>query len=161
MSPLPGPFEAVAQSLGAQVFNVSGCSNAQRQHRMAVRAMGPDRKIRYVAQCELCSWIDPEALDGWADAAAKEALSPRAARIAVATETEPFAFVQSSTEELPLAEIVAQALAAVQKVGIEQGLNASDGKRLTQIYRALMGEIEAALERTIARTEKRVAEDLY
>lgn len=104
--------------------------------------------IRQITQCSECLAVDHAALDRWAEQAAKELLSGRAQRIAVASETEPFAFVQSSNEELSLREILLQALAASAAHGAQLGAsgNASDGKRETAIFRALSAEVERAME---------------
>jgi len=119
-------------------------------HHMVSHSAG--RKVRWVERCQFCGWIDAEALDGWADNAIKESLSARAGRIAVATETEPFAFVQTSTEELPLSEILLQALAAAESIGQDRLLGlTTKADRRTAIYKALEREVEAALERTINR----------
>lgn len=115
----------------------------QEPHHMVSHSAG--KKVRWVEICSLCRWIDKDALDGWADNAIKESLSARAQRIAVAIETEPFAFVQSSSQVLQIEEILLQALAAAHELGIKQGLHASDGQRLTQIYKAVLAEAKAAV----------------
>jgi hypothetical protein len=124
-------------------------------HAMHSRSGG--RLVKWVEICSLCGWINTAALDGWAEAAVKEALAPRAVRIAVAAETEPFAFVQSSTEDLPLSEILLQALGAasmcwehVDRAGVFNDVRAA------QIGKSLQAEVEAALERQDRRTEARL-----
>lgn len=104
------------------------------------------RKVRWVEICSLCHWIDGAALDGYADNAIKESLSDRAQRIAVAAETQPFAFVQLKGQDLTLQEILFQALGAAsmcweapEKAGV------FDGARAQQVGEALLREVNRAL----------------
>ena len=100
-------------------------------------------KVRWVESCSLCGWIDAAALDGWADNAIKEALSGRAQRIAVAAETEPFAFVQRSDEELTIAEIAFQSLGAASMCWEPRpSTQVFDSTRAKQIGERLLAEIE-------------------
>lgn len=108
-----------------------------RPHNMVTK-MGPGKMVRSVDFCMGCDWIDFAALDRYAEAAIKESMTERAQRIAVASETEPFAFVQRSDEVLSMSEIAAQALAAATLM--ERNDTFSD-KRAQQIHRALMDEI--------------------
>lgn len=91
-----------------------------KHHMISIKTGSP--KVPYVEQCSDCSWIDPRSLQWWADNAVKESLSARAVRIAAATETNPFAFVQSSDEELELIEIVFQALGAASVAWSQRAL---------------------------------------
>src|SRR4051812_29946605 len=69
--------------------------------------------IPYVERCSHCGWIDGASLEWWGHNIIKTSLSERAGRIALAAETEPFAFVQGSDgEDLTLEEILGQALGA-------------------------------------------------
>lgn len=101
-------------------------------------------KVPYVEKCVTCGWLDAASLEWWADNAIKESLSERAQRIAVSVGSKPFAFVQSSSEELEIQEVLLQALAAIQTHGAELGAtgNASTGQRETAIYKALVAEVE-------------------
>jgi hypothetical protein len=116
---------------------------AGKQHHM-ISVKTNSRLVPFVEQCTDCSWIDGASLDWWAEDAIKGALSKRAQRIAVATETEPFAFVQSPSELLTLDEVLIQALAAASARGAELGSkgHASDGQRETAILLALRAEIQ-------------------
>lgn len=123
----------------------------------AMVSLSAGKKIRWVERCQFCGWIDGDALDGWADNAIKESLTARAGRIAVATETEPFAIVQPSSGELDIREILTQGLAAAFSIGLGQGFN---DKRMAQILDRLHGEVEryagakADDARITARTEE-------
>lgn len=111
--------------------------------------MGEDRAVRWVNQCRRCTWIDPVALDGWLEAAFKERMTERAQRIAVASETQPFAFVQRSDEELTLREILYQSLGAASACW--ENLSKAgqfDSSRAKAIGEALEREVEAAMERS-------------
>ena len=111
---------------------------------MVSRSAG--KKVRWVEICSLCGWIDAVALDGWAEAAIKENLSKQAQRIAIASETEPFAFVQATGQDLTLREILFQALgaASVSWVGGTGSLE-FDGMRAKTIAIALQAEVDRAL----------------
>ena len=110
--------------------------------------------VPYVERCNRCGWIDPVALEFHVTNAIKINATARAQRIAIAAEGQPFRFVQSSgQEDLDLEEILLQALAAAHLYGVEQSANASDGQRLTQIFKATMLE----LRRLIAKAKEEVA----
>lgn len=111
---------------------------------MVSRSAG--QKVRWVEICSLCGWIDGAALDGWADNAIKESLSARAARMAVAAETQPFAFVQSSGEDLTLEEILFQALGAASMCWVGgTGELEFDSTRAKEIGLAVVSEVNRAL----------------
>lgn len=123
-----------------------GCVSDSGEHYMRSIRTGAD-KVVYVEQCATCLWIDPASLDWWADNAIKTALSARAQRIAIATETEPFAFVQQQGEALTLIEIVYQALGAASVCWEHKDLLAAgmfDSTRAKAIGDALMAEIHRA-----------------
>lgn len=108
-------------------------------------------KVRYVERCTKCGWIDPVALDGWADNAIKEAMAKRAQNIAVAAGTEPFAFVQRPGEELTFEEILFQALGAASTCWVGgTGDLEFDGSRAKSIGMATMAELRAHEERVRA-----------
>lgn len=129
-------------------------------HHMVSRSGG--RKVRWVEVCSVCGWINGAALDGYADNAVKESLTARAGRIAVAVETEPFSFVQPSSGDLPLREILTQAFAAVHLDGARQGLNSSHGRRLTEILERTQAEVEryARIERAEALRSVKMQEEV-
>lgn len=106
-------------------------------HHMVSRSAGA--KVRFVEICTFCGWINGVALDAYADNAIKEALTARAGRIAVATETEPFAIVQPSSGEVSLREILTQGLAAAYSIGLDGSFN---DLRMRQILDILQGEME-------------------
>lgn len=106
-------------------------------HGMVARSGGS--KVRFVEICQYCGWIDGAALDAYADNAVKESLTARAGRIAVAVETEPFRFIQPSSGNLPLREILLQALAAAYHVGVMTGVN---GPRMLDILNRTQSEVE-------------------
>lgn len=151
---LPDGSSAPARGPAADYCPFAG---GHEGHHMVSHSGG--QMVKWVEICSLCGWIDTAALDRWAADAIINAMTKRAQRIAVATETEPFTFVQSSTEELPLKEIVGQALGAASMCWEfpDRG-GIFDSVRAGQIYRALEREIEAAMERTIERTEARMEE---
>jgi hypothetical protein len=97
------------------------------------------QRVRFVEFCSFCGWINGAALDGYAESAIKEALTQRAQRIAVATETQPFAIVQPSSGDVSLREVLTQGLAAAYSVGLSQ---AFDDVRMRQILDILQGEVE-------------------
>lgn len=112
-------------------------------HHMVSRSAG--KKVRWVEICSFCGWIDTDALDAWADNAFKESLSKRAARIGVAVGTQPFAFVQPSTGELDLQEILTQALASSYAEGQMGSESTIDAGRLQQILARLQAEIDRVI----------------
>lgn len=106
-------------------------------HDMVSRSAG--NKVRFVEICMSCGWINGAALDGYADNAIKEALTARAARIAVATETEPFSIVQPSSGEVTLREVLTQGLAAAYSAGLSGEFS---DPRMRRILDILQGEVE-------------------
>lgn len=105
--------------------------------------------IRHLTQCSRCGWVDPAALDRWAESALKEQQSRNAQNIAMASEIEPFSFVQAPGQELTLSEIVGQALGAasmcwdsMERTGEFQSMRAK------RIYEALISEIEREIRLT-------------
>ncbi len=117
------------------------CSaNPKDPHHMVSLSAG--KAVRFVEICSLCDWIDGEALDGWAENFLKEQLSARAQRIAVAIETEPFAFVQRSDEDLTLEEVIGQALGAASTCWVGgTGDREFDSARAKEVMTALLGEV--------------------
>lgn len=112
-------------------------------HMVSVKTGAPG--VPWVEQCQNCGWIDAASLQWWADNAVKMSLAERAQRIAVAVDTEPFAFVQRPDEELTLDEVLGQALGAASTCWSEkQVLQAGEfnGSRAAAIYRALRAEVE-------------------
>jgi hypothetical protein len=124
------------------------------EHRMfSVKVDGT--KVRYVERCEDCGWIDGSALDWWAENAIKESLSERAQRIAVAIETEPFAFAQSAGQELSIEEICFQALGAASVCWSDLTLRTAgqfDSRRAKAVGEALLREVNRSIE--LARAAK-------
>jgi hypothetical protein len=113
--------------------------------------------VRFVEQCSLCCWIDGRALDGWAEAAIKESASKMAQRIAIATETEPFKFVQQHGQVLTLREILFQAMGAASVCWSERSLMDAgefDSTRAKRIAEALQAEVDRALRHAGAETSK-------
>lgn len=100
--------------------------------------------VPFIEQCKRCGFIEPSALTAHAENWHKQRLPRRAQRIAVAVETDPFRFVQSSEQDLTLDEILAQAFAALSSHAAALGASghASDGKREAHIFRSLKLEIE-------------------
>lgn len=102
--------------------------------------------VPYVEQCEYCGWIDPTALQFHGENAIKNAQTNRAKRIAVAVESEPFQFAQSSTEELTLDEILGQALGAASVCWESiEAAGVFDSTRAGVVFRALKAEVDRAL----------------
>ena len=112
-----------------------------RPHLMQSR-MGGGKLVRSVEICMGCNWIDFAALDGWAENAIKESLERRAQRIAVATETEPFAFVERSDEVLSMSEIAFQALGAASMCWEPRPTGEFDGTRARAVGEAFMRELD-------------------
>lgn len=128
----------MSEGLTARGSDADFCSKYPLDgHHMISRSAGA--KVRFVEICSFCGWINGAALDGYADNAVKEALTARAGRIAVATETEPFAIVQPSSGEVPLREILTQGLAAAYSVGLDQAFN---DVRMRQVLDTLQAEVE-------------------
>lgn len=112
-------------------------------HRMvSVKVASP--AVPFIERCEVCGFIEPDALTAHAENWAKQVLPRRAQRIAVAVETDPFQFVQPPSGELPLLEIMAQSFAALATHVAEHAAKgwATTGKRETSIMRAALAEIE-------------------
>jgi hypothetical protein len=110
-------------------------------HHMVSHSAG--EKVRWVERCSLCGWIDAAALDGWVDHAIKEQMTKRAQRIALAAESEPFSFHQSSTEELTLEEVLFQALGAASMCWVGgTGSLEFDSVRASQVGHALLAEVQ-------------------
>lgn len=112
-----------------------------RPHLMQSR-MGGGKLVRSVEICMGCQWIDFAALDGWAENAIKENLSRRAQRIAVASDTEPFAFVERSDEVLSMSEIAFQALGAASMCWEPRPTGVFDSTRARSIGEAFMRELD-------------------
>lgn len=102
--------------------------------------------VRYVEQCTDCSWIDPASLTWWAENAIKVSMSKRAQRIAIAASQTPFAFIQTSGEDLTLEEIIFQALGAASMCWIGgNGDLEFDSSRAKEIGLAVMREVDRAM----------------
>jgi hypothetical protein len=134
----------VAEERVAQGSTKEFCSAWPNQpdHNM-IAYFGEGKYVRAVEICSSCGWIDFAALDGYAENAIKESLTRRAQQIAVAVDTEPFAFVERFDEVLSLEDIVTQALAAASL------LDAADPKihsRGRSIRVALMNEIRREMD---------------
>lgn len=136
----PNPVRTLQST--AVVENSPACpTNGEQTHEMISIKLGEASGVKYIERCVKCGWIDEASLNWWFENAIKQALPKRAQRIAVAASSESFAFVQSPHEELTLDEVLIQALAASQALGIQQGLNAVDAQRLTAIFIALRAEV--------------------
>lgn len=134
-------------------------STANEGHHMVSHSAG--QKVKWVERCAFCGWIDAAALDRWADNAIKESISQRAQRIAVATETEPFAFVQRSDEELSLEEILFQSLGAASMCWDPRPGNlVFDSSRAAAIGHNLLAEVNRAM-RESAKDWSDLAYELY
>jgi hypothetical protein len=103
--------------------------------------------IRHLTQCSRCGWVDPAALDRWAESAAKEQLTTRAQNIAVAAEIEPFSFVVRPGEPLSLEEAIGQAMGAVSMCWNPRPTGEFDSSRAKVVYDALIAEVQAALDK--------------
>lgn len=102
------------------------------------------KEIRYVERCRVCGWIDGMSLSWWAEDAIKQSGSKLAQRISVATQSDPFRFVQGSREDLTLDEILGQALGAASVCWSKEDLMSSgtfNSIRAQQIWTALRAEI--------------------
>jgi hypothetical protein len=122
------------------------CPGQPEGHHMVSHHPGNAKLIRFVERCSLCGWIDGVALDRWAEQAYKEQMTTRAQRIALASETQPFAFVQESDADLTLQEILGQALGAASVCWEfpDRG-GVFDSTRAKRIYDALEREVDRAL----------------
>jgi hypothetical protein len=136
---------------------------SQRTHFMvSVKTASP--AVPYVERCSDCSWIDPTALQWWADNAVKNSLNERARRIAVAAETEPFSFVNSAgLPEPDLDEILGQALGAASMCWVGgTGDLEFDSTRAKAIWEALRAEVDRALDgQHSEHTLEKVRSELY
>ena len=139
--------------------NFSGCADLGQEHELVTILTG-SHLIQAINICQICSWIDTEYLDATAANIVKRAVNERATRIAMAVESEPFSFHQSSGEDLPLQEILVQALAAATQMGIESADDNFDHNRAGAILRALSAEVERAMEAAMDRRERAVREEL-
>lgn len=113
------------------------------QHYMRSIKTGSDM-VPWVEQCATCLWVDNRALEQSGHSIIKRSLSERASRIAVSVESEPFAFVQSSREDLTLEEVLGQALGAASVCWENRallGAGTFDSTRAKAIYEALMCEV--------------------
>jgi hypothetical protein len=125
-------------------LNIDGCANLGVEHYMVSRKLGTERLVRFVEQCRKCGWVDESSLDWWAEDSIKSALSKRAQRIAVAAESEPFSFAQSSHTDLDLDDLLAQALAAASMCWSREDLmnnGVFKDQRAKEIMTALRAEI--------------------
>jgi len=112
-------------------------------HRM-ISIKTTSEMIPWIERCQDCGWIDGRALEQSGHSIIKRSLSERAGRIAVAVESEPFAFVQNSREDLTLEEVLGQALGAASVCWEDRslmGAGSFDSTRAKSIYAALMREV--------------------
>jgi hypothetical protein len=132
---------AVEDQTAPEFLEVKSCSPDGTDHHM-ISIKTSSEMVPYVEQCQNCDWIDGASLNWWAENAIKESLSDRAKRIAVATESQPFAFVQNPHEELKLTEVLGQALGAVSVAWVGgTGSLEFDSSRASAIYKALVQEV--------------------
>lgn len=118
------------------------CRN-QEHEMISIKTGAPD--VPWVERCRLCGWIDGSALQKWADNAVKLSLTRRAQHAAIASTTEPFAFVQGGDgADLSLEDILVQAFSAVQvhTIEVQETKQGYDPKRISAIYRGTMAEIQ-------------------
>lgn len=125
--------------------NPDAPAETYNHHMISIKTGSP--KVPYVEQCTDCAFVDPSALEWWADNAVKLSLNDRARRIAVATDTEPFSFVNSTDHpDLDLDEILAQAMGAVSMCWDPRPHNAVfDSTCAKAIWTALAAEVDKAL----------------
>jgi len=133
----PQPVRTVESK--AVILNLDACTGMGIEHYMISRRLADGRLVRYVECCNKCGWVDETSLDWWAENAIKNAMPKRAQRIALAADSEPFAFVQSFGEELTLDEILVQALAASAHAG--RGVKEKEAARGAAILNALRAEV--------------------
>lgn len=125
---------------GPSADHCTGINGAEEGHHMVSISGG--EMVRFVERCSLCGWIDAAALDRWAEDSIKNAMSKRAQRIAVAADTEPFAFAQPSSGDLSLEEVLFQALGAASMCWMPRPSHAEfDSARAHRIGTALMAEV--------------------
>lgn len=115
--------------------------------------------IRRVIQCTRCGWLDPAALDRWAESALKEQQTRNAQNIALASEIEPFSFVEAPGQVLSLSEILGQALGASSMCWIETPTGEFDSTRARRIYQALELEIQQEMEMAWQRGHSAASEE--
>jgi hypothetical protein len=105
--------------------------------------------IPYVEICRECGWVDPYALVRTANNIKKRTLTDRAARIAVAADIEPFAFVQQPDVVLSITEILVQALGAASVCWKDrEALGEFDPSRAQSIFNALYDEVDREVQLT-------------
>lgn len=148
-NPQPNPVRTleshgVEDQIADDWLEVKSCSPDGTDHHMiSIRTNG--ELVPYVERCRDCGWIDGASLNWWAQDAIKNQLSERAQRMAVASDTDPFAFVQSAHEDLDLHEVLGQALGAASTCWSEKQLfnvGEFDGSRATAVYEALVREVQ-------------------
>lgn len=129
-----------------RVENVNQCEIDGRQHELMDIMTGASM-IPLVSRCQVCGWIDTTALDASGESLLLRSTSERAARMAVTIESEPFAFTQQFGEELPLREILYQALGAASMCWVGgTGALEFDSTRAKAIGQALEREVDRALK---------------
>lgn len=94
--------------------------------------------IRMITECTRCGWVDPAALDRWAEQVIKERLDAAAKAVALAASGEPFAFVQYDGNPLDLRAAVSQALGAASMCWTEPPTGVINSDRAAEVYRNLM-----------------------
>jgi hypothetical protein len=138
---------AVTDQTGEDGRDWSVCPGYDEHYMFSVKTNSS--KVPFVEICartETCGWIDGASLDWWADNAVKSSLTARAGRIAVASETNPFQFVQGSDQDLTLQEILGQALGAASMCwDPKPESQVFESTRAAQVYRALQREVDRAL----------------
>jgi hypothetical protein len=143
----PNPVRSLPST--AVTDNFSACpTNGERTHEMISRKLGDDTSVGYVEQCINCGWIDEKSLQWWVEDAIKQNSSGLAQRIAIATETEPFRFVQQRGQVLTLREILFQAMGAASVSWSKKALMSAgefDSTRAQRIAEALQAEVDRAL----------------
>jgi phage gp29-like protein len=111
--------------------------------------------IREVTQCSRCGWVDPAALDRWAEQALKESMDSISQRMALAASGEPFTFVESSAEPLSLKEALGQALAAASM--LDKPIDPAKARRIYEQLNAFIREAQEGLRReTLEQAARRV-----
>jgi hypothetical protein len=95
--------------------------------------------IRVMEQCTRCGWVNPAALDRWAEQSSIERMDAASQRAALAASGEPFTFVQSSDVPLSVREALSQALAAATMLGTPPDV--SRAQRIFQQMYAYIGEV--------------------
>lgn len=130
----------IDQVEGAEADRLMACD-----HHMVSIKTNSDR-VKYVERCQKCGWIDGFSLNWWAENAIKEQMAARAQRIAITVESKPFAFTQSTTEELPIEEVLFQALGAASMCWDPRPYSqVFDSTRAREIGEALLDEVRRYL----------------